>query len=804
MFNINEKQSNLSPGLNQLVVKLIVEKSNVNLVRKKESDFETDFDIVKLDDILKLLCKESSFKPNTDSNLARIIIENIEVDIPQHPVALHGMMTRSGKQLSTTLQELRYSRQSSRTSRQPTMTNQNNTSDNTDFRVPPSPLVLNSSMSSSSQMNYDINSKRVSERPEVKRLVSLNLKSAPKPNTDTLHFFNVQRNNRKPQTIIPFIIDFNFILENVSIKASLLPSLQAKYRLGQVTSSGNTGSKAKFIVDINNHSLCFNAKMETFGDNSLPTGASIKLPRIHVDAEYKTESENSNSNSEVISQGIVFRKGSYLNMVSEISSFEHCLTTDLLNHLLFVQKVFMKEINEVLQKVSRNEDQDFSFTQKSDDSNMWLNRENKTILFSLYLKMAGIQITATTPTNSAVRFETGTIDLRVSNRLMNTSERNLNFKIFVRVELDFNLALGQLIRNTIFEEAEPDFQQLAYFKTKFCMRNASQNQMLNTQLEIEDDDKEVILIILKRPLVYIQPLALDKAILVWINYKNAYEYWNEQRASLTSEVIQATQQVFDKMHPFTQSFSSSQSLGTLLVQLAVDDFGICLPMSSGANISKMSNPNRIIYDSDIKDALVLTLESTRISALSRGALASQGEFKNLCIRFADDFGTMFDDWKPNPADASIQNLCIVSEGTYQICSRTITHKKNADLQPLAEQNFSAEAKWILNVSWKMDGFDIHMDTSIGKHISALFKTMTAIAGDEDFDDEDDDDEDEDEEVTELKDTEFPAKLVNTNSDQKEMKFIRSESLKCSSIVDGPITDKSRNLTAKGNFKKIKQ
>lgn len=57
------------------------------------------------------------------------------------------------------------------------------------------------------------------------------------------------------------------------------------------------------------------------------------------------------------------------------------------------------------------------------------------------------------------------------------------------------------------------------------------------------DDRGVVLITLNRPLVYIQPLAVDKAILVWLNYKNAYEYWNEQRSSLNKEVLTATQQV---------------------------------------------------------------------------------------------------------------------------------------------------------------------------------------------------------------------------------------------------------------------
>jgi len=63
----------------------------------------------------------------------------------------------------------------------------------------------------------------------------------------------------------------------------------------------------------------------------------------------------------------------------------------------------------------------------------------------------------------------------------------------------------------------------------------------------EGEDKEVILITLRRPLIYIQPIAVDKAILVWLNYKNAYEYWNEQRSILNSEVLSATQQVFVRL-----------------------------------------------------------------------------------------------------------------------------------------------------------------------------------------------------------------------------------------------------------------
>jgi len=53
-----------------------------------------------------------------------------------------------------------------------------------------------------------------------------------------------------------------------------------------------------------------------------------------------------------IMEGVVIRRGSFLQASAEIGSFEHCLTTDLLNHLVFVQKVFMREVNEVVLKMS--------------------------------------------------------------------------------------------------------------------------------------------------------------------------------------------------------------------------------------------------------------------------------------------------------------------------------------------------------------------------------------------------------------------------------------------------------------------
>lgn len=44
----------------------------------------------------------------------------------------------------------------------------------------------------------------------------------------------------------------------------------------------------------------------------------------------------------ILKDGAVLRAGNYLSAVADIGIFEQSLTTDLLNHLMFVQKVFMK------------------------------------------------------------------------------------------------------------------------------------------------------------------------------------------------------------------------------------------------------------------------------------------------------------------------------------------------------------------------------------------------------------------------------------------------------------------------------
>ena len=64
----------------------------------------------------------------------------------------------------------------------------------------------------------------------------------------------------------------------------------------------------------------------------------------------------------------------------------------------------------------------------------------------------------------------------------------------------------------------------------------------------DEKSSDVIHINLIRPLVFVQPVAVDRAILFWLSYKNAWEYWTEQRLNLNKEVLAATEQVLEKVN----------------------------------------------------------------------------------------------------------------------------------------------------------------------------------------------------------------------------------------------------------------
>ncbi|XP_069049556.1 bridge-like lipid transfer protein family member 1 isoform X2 [Lepisosteus oculatus] len=601
------------------------------------------------------------------NNAAVFRVGAIFINIPQHPATLHSMMVRSSHQLSKQISDL---------IRQPS------TAPQPSREEVPTPQPSEKTVSSVNQTPVEANVfPQLPEGLEKK----------------------------------PIVLKFSAMLDGITIGAALLPSLKAEYKMGRMKSHGMTGAQTSFTFELPAHKLRFQSKVPPVDVSTMPPSATLNLPPVTMSGEYIMEDHDSHSDQlgghdDFPPKQGNYLQGDYLRCVAEIGSFEHNLTTDLLNHLVFLQKVFMKEVNEVIQKVSGGE-QPIPLWNEHDISTD--GDKPKILLYSLNLMFKGIQVTATTPSMRAVRFETGLIELELSNRIQCKAQPGGSsyLKLFGKCQVDLNLALGQIVKHQVYEEAGSDFHQVAYFKTRIGLRNALQEEISGSS------DKEAVLITLNRPIVFAQPVAFDRAVLFWLNYKAAYDNWNEQRMALTKDIHMATKEVVDKLPGIQQT--SAQAFSTLFLQLTVNDLGICLPIT---NPTPQANHT---IDFDTGSALVLTIESTLITACSSESLVSKGHFKNFCIRFAEGFETSWDDWKPEVRGDIIMNACVVPDGTYEVCSRTTG-------QPSAES--SSAGTWTLNVLWKMCGIDVHMDPNIGKRLNALGNTLTSLTGEEDVDD----------------------------------------------------------------------
>lgn len=187
-------------------------------------------------------------KRGKDKNSGLVSIGPVNIDIPQHPVALHGMMTRSSKQLSSTLQELRVKRNSGRS------TLRTHTAEE-----PESPFHARNSGGAGSVGVGNANS-------EMRERTVSGGATQPQPQ------FAARRAARLVQAkpaaahqnglLQPLVMQFNVLLQSLSINAALLPSLQAQYRMNHVSSMGVTGQRAKFVIDLPTHTLSFNTKIQ--------------------------------------------------------------------------------------------------------------------------------------------------------------------------------------------------------------------------------------------------------------------------------------------------------------------------------------------------------------------------------------------------------------------------------------------------------------------------------------------------------------------------------------------------------------
>ncbi|XP_077202625.1 bridge-like lipid transfer protein family member 1 [Paroedura picta] len=466
------------------------------------------------------------------NNAAVFKVGALSINIPQHPAALHSMTVQSSHQLSKQISDL--------------------------IRQPPT-------------VPQPTKEDTATPLPAEKTPTCVN--QTP---IETSEFPQLPEDLEKK----PIVLKFSARTDGIAVGASLLPSLKAEYKMGRMRSHGRTGAQTRFTFELSYQRLRCTFKVSATDMSSIPPSASLNLPPVTMSGTCIMEEHDSYTDQTWIIDELSTKQGYYLQgnssrCVAEVGSFEHNLTTDLLNHLVFVQKVFMKELNEVIQMVSGVEQPSPLWNEHDGTTD---GEKPKILLYSFSLQFKGIRVTATTPSVRAVRFETGLTELELSNRIQTkaVSGSSSSLKLFGKCQVDLNPALGQTVKHHVYEEAGSDFHQVASFKTGIGLRNALREEIGGSS------DRAAVLITLNRPVVFAQPVAFDRAVLFWLNYKAAYDNWSEQRLALRKDIHKATKEIVD-MSPGIQQ-TSAQALGTLFLQLTVTDLGICLPITSAPQL----------------------------------------------------------------------------------------------------------------------------------------------------------------------------------------------------------------------------
>ncbi|CAF3397517.1 unnamed protein product [Rotaria sp. Silwood1] len=514
--------------------------------------------------------------------------------------------------------------------------------------------------------------------------------------------------------------------QGMTFSTTLLSTLKAQYKIGIVEGVANLGStKSRFTAVVHEHALHFlnNNNNNTNNLHQLPTVSSdnhvrIDFPQIRCYGNYIIEQEEHNQSK------------AHLNLRTNIDLLKLTITADFLAQLVFVSKVIIHEINEILGKVSgvdqfqfqtaesKTKDKDLTISDNNDnDFNEDEDEQEKIsttpFIYKINISMKGFQVIGQTPSDTVVKFENGDKKVPISIKLTNYDEQNsllLYNKSLINALLNIKLSLGQLLHTGNFQDA-------AYFKTKLLLKNSFQ---------LDDLEKKAYFLRLNKPSFYWQSGAIDKGILFWLNYKNTYDYWNEQRGAFTTPTTDSTH---------IRSLVNVQPLPTknnelnLMFQLHIIDLGIAIPLHQVDQPTKLSTTtdhqsNQILNQrqtttttlDESSDFLVFTLDQTTISACSCGAIISSGSFEGFCFRFAENFQQTNPNWKPTPSSTSsnvILNACCVPSGQYLMHSRA-KHIAN-----------SSSPKWFLNVQWDMKGIDINIDSVISKRFSQLIRIITA-------------------------------------------------------------------------------
>ena len=280
--------------------------------------------------------------------------------------------------------------------------------------------------------------------------------------------------------------------QGMTFSTTLLSSLKAQYKIGVVECVGNLGSTTSlFTAIVHEHALHF-LHNNNHNNNSNNNNTFHQLPTVSSDNHVRIDFPQIRccGNYLIIEEREDRPKG-HLNLRPKIDLLKLTITADFLAQLVFVSKVIIHEINEILAKVSgidhfqvepsntlTNKKSSISSTDINyDDNNADVNKVDKQgetsaapFTYKIDISIEGFEVMAQTPSNTIVRFENGDKKQPLLIKLTNYDEQ-YSFLLYKRPLINallyIKLSLGQLLQTGSFQDA-------AYFKTKLLLRNSFQ------------------------------------------------------------------------------------------------------------------------------------------------------------------------------------------------------------------------------------------------------------------------------------------------------------------------------------------
>lgn len=472
-------------------------------------------------------------------------------------------------------------------------------------------------------------------------------------------------------TTLPFI--FNVTFKGFFMKINLLQSVTANYEVGPIRGFGEWNpSPAKSSISSASQIL-------------MTSNLKVTEHKINITGDFKTA-----DHAEKISQKIIFPsievdldlkkdKFELLSGKCDIENFQQDLTTELFNILLSCVDELKSEINDILNKL-KNEEAFPSLGFQGVATTPKEMTPASPMKYFFKVQMKGINIQASTPTGNIVKLDVPVISSTIANFDDETKTMTYVFpqadKLIINGDIELKLCL--LCQTS----AHDSMKKLASFDARLNIHNTNESA------------EDVLLATLKSPNVFIHSNAIDRAILVYLNYRSSYNVWKEEiEKSLNKSAIRAPK---DGAVPLkaSQPAKPPQAPSRLFLNLTVNDFKVKMPLIDLKNEVKTNH------------VLVLTFSHINVFGTIGELSVFKGKFNGFELLF---------DREGQPREVKM-NCCEVKEGGIEIVSGT----EHID-------GGSVAGIWNLLVSWNMMGLDVKFDTQIGALFSRFGKTLTTFS-----------------------------------------------------------------------------